>query len=158
MNRLLLHLQEKPDIECFYNSYNAICEVTMLRDRSQWYNEGQPVMRHLRDFEDQNPSKTAYCIFIAPKVHRDTINTFWSSIKYKYEGKSQKIIPLRIEDFLYILETLLECKEANREFTHQRLQILYDQIIDETKTISDSQEWYYRIPEFITNWREEILK
>ena len=40
----------KADIECFYNSFNAICEVTMLTGREQWYNEGQPVMRHLRDF------------------------------------------------------------------------------------------------------------
>jgi len=35
----------RPDTECFYNSFNAICEVTLLTNRSQWYNEGQPVMR-----------------------------------------------------------------------------------------------------------------
>ena len=45
------------DIECFYNSFNLICEVTMLTDRTQWYNEGQPVMRHLREFEVKNTEK-----------------------------------------------------------------------------------------------------
>jgi hypothetical protein len=33
-------------------------------------------------------------------MHRDTINTFWYSVKYGYEGegkdKQQKIIPLTI--------------------------------------------------------------
>src|SRR3989338_2272516 len=31
----------KPDIECFYEEYNSICEVTLLKDRSQWFNKGQ---------------------------------------------------------------------------------------------------------------------
>ncbi len=79
-----------PDIECFYNSFNAICEVTMLRSREQWYNEGQPVMRHLRDFESKYSNKPSYCLFIAPTLHRDTINTFWTAIKYEYEGEKQK--------------------------------------------------------------------
>lgn len=42
-------------------------------------------MRHIRDFEDNNPNKETYCLFIAPKLHRDTINTFWISVKYEYE-------------------------------------------------------------------------
>ena len=79
-----------PDIECFYQSFNAICEVTMLTGRDQWYNEGQPVMRHLRDFENKHQDKDSYCLFIAPKMHRDTINTFWTAIKYEYEGRTQK--------------------------------------------------------------------
>ena len=58
-----------PDIECFYENYNAICEVTMLTGRNQWYNEGQPVMRHLRNFENKYQDKKAYCLFVAPKLH-----------------------------------------------------------------------------------------
>jgi len=57
-----------PDIECFYESFNAICEVTMLKGRNQWYNEGQPVMRHLRDFEEKHAGKPSYCLFIAPEL------------------------------------------------------------------------------------------
>lgn len=88
-----------PDIECFYSSFNMICEVTLLRGRDQWFNEGQPVMRHLRDFEEreQNRSADNYCLFIAPNIHRDTLNTFWMSVKLGYEGKIQKIVPLTIE-------------------------------------------------------------
>lgn len=64
-----------PDIECFYDKFNAICEVTMLTGRDQWYNEGQPVMRHLRDFENEHEDKQSYCLFIAPTLHRDTIGS-----------------------------------------------------------------------------------
>jgi hypothetical protein len=74
----------KPDIECFYQSFNSICEVTLLSNRSQWFNEGQPVMRHFRDFETTHCEKQSYCLFIAPKIHRDTGNTFWFSVKYEY--------------------------------------------------------------------------
>jgi len=149
----------KPDIECFYESFNAICEVTMLRGRDQWYNEGQPVMRHLRDFEERNQSKPAYCIFIAPSVHRDTINTFWNSIKYGFEDeRTQKIVPLSINDFLNILDTLVIYKGQGRTFTHEMLESLYDRILEETSIISSSQEWYSKIPEFINNWKEEILR
>lgn len=41
----------KPDIECYYQSFDAICEVTLDGGRSQSMREGQPVMRHLRDFK-----------------------------------------------------------------------------------------------------------
>ena len=76
----------KPDIECFYEKFNSVCEVTMLTDRSQWYNEGQPVMRHVRDFENSYSDKTTYCLFIAPRLHQDTVETFWMAIKYGYKG------------------------------------------------------------------------
>ena len=99
-----------PDIECFYESFNAICEVTMLTGRDQWYNEGQPVMRHLRDFESKHNDKSSYCLFIAPKMHRDTINTFWTAIKYEYEGKKQRIIPLSINNFVSLLNILVQIK------------------------------------------------
>ena len=43
-------------------------------------------MRHLRDFENTF-NKDSYCLFIAPKIHIDTLNTFWFSVKYEYQGK-----------------------------------------------------------------------
>jgi hypothetical protein len=96
----------KPDIECYYNSFNSICEVTMLNGRDQWHNEGQPVMRHFRDFENDSSLNNNYCLFVAPKLHRDTINTFWFSVKYEYEGTQQKIIPFTINQIIEILQVI----------------------------------------------------
>jgi hypothetical protein len=146
-----------PDIECFYKDYNAICEVTMLTGRDQWYNEGQPVMRHLRDFENKYQDKKVYCLFVAPKLHRDTINTFLTSIKYEYEGQKQKIVPLSIDDFIKILKILIEIKQNGKLLKHSDLFRLYDEILDVSRNLSDSNEWVRNIPNTISSWEKSLI-
>ncbi len=145
-----------PDIECFYNNFNAICEVTMLTSRNQWYNEGQPVMRHLRNFENKYPDKPAYCLFIAPKLHRDTLNTFWTAIKYEYEGVKQKIIPLSINDFVTILEILLQIKIENKFLKHNEISRLYDKILVSSLSSKDARQWIQKVPNVISTWSKTI--
>ena len=147
----------KPDIECFYEKFNSVCEVTMLTDRSQWYNEGQPVMRHVRDFENSHTNKTTYCLFIAPRLHQDTIETFWMAIKYGYKGTTQRIVPLSITQFIRLLDILLEIRKQGKRFTHGKLLNLYEQILGLTDRVAHSEEWIEQIPEAITAWQKSIL-
>ncbi|MCT4592344.1 MAG: AlwI family type II restriction endonuclease [Candidatus Gracilibacteria bacterium] len=142
-----------PDIECYYEKFNAICEVTMLTGRDQWYNEGQPVMRHLRDFENSNNEKDSYCLFIAPRLHRDTVNTFWTSIKYEYEGKPQKIVPLSIQNFVKILKVLVQLKQNGQFLNHSELFRLYDEILSASRNHSAPDGWIQNIPEVINSWQ-----
>ncbi len=146
-----------PDIECFYESFNAICEVTMLRNRDQWYNEGQPVMRHFRDFETTHQDKPAYCLFIAPALHRDTINTFWIAIRYGYEGDRQKIIPLSIDDFIFILEALLQMKTEMKLLEHVEISRLYDEILDSADSFDNSNKWLENIQNIISSWKQTLF-
>lgn len=146
----------KPDIECFYKTFNSICEVTLLRNRSQWFNEGQPVMRHLRDFEEKNPDKKTICLFVAPALHIDTIETFWNSINHGYRGRRQKIIPLSLKQFVELLEVLVKFKEGNKIFSHEKLYALYAEILD-LRDISHSDEWIKAIPNRLKNWKREAL-
>jgi len=147
----------KPDIECFYEMFNSVCEVTMLANRSQWYNEGQPVMRHVRGFENSFPDKTAYCLFIAPKLHQDTIETFWFAVKYEYKGSKQKIIPLSITQFVRLLKVLVKIKRQGRIFEHTELRNLYDRIIELSDSALNSGEWIDGIPNIISDWESLIL-
>ena len=147
----------KPDIECFYEKFNSVCEVTMLTNRSQWYNEGQPVMRHMRDFEESHTDKVAYCLFIAPRLHQDTVETFWVAIKYGYKGAMQKIVPLSITEFIRLLESLLEIRKQGKRFIHDELLNLYEQILGLTDRVTHSEEWIEQIPKAITEWQESIL-
>lgn len=147
----------KPDIECFYEAFNSVCEVTMLTDRSQWYNEGQPVMRHVRDFEESYPDKGVYCVFVAPRLHQDTIETFWVAIKHGYRGTLQKIVPLSITQLIKLLEVLVSLKESGRRLNHAELSRLYEEIIALTNNVSDSLEWIEHIPATIDAWGERIL-
>lgn len=147
----------KPDIECFYEAFNSVCEVTMLTDRSQWFNEGQPVMRHLRDFENTYPGKGVYCLFVAPRLHQDTIETFWVAIKHGYHGIHQKIVPLSITQLIRLLEVLVSLKESGRRLNHTELSSLYEEIIALTDNVTDSLEWIEQIPTTINSWGERML-
>jgi len=147
----------KPDIECYYEKFSSICEVTMLTDRSQWYSEGQPVMRHLRDFENNNPEKNVYCLFIAPRLHRDTVNTFWNAVKYEYEGEKQRIVPITISQLIKLLETLLEIKKQGKKFTHNKLLTLYEEIVGMIMKIDRSKDWIVQIPKKIFIWQSNLL-
>ncbi|KJR41827.1 restriction endonuclease AlwI [Candidatus Magnetoovum chiemensis] len=147
----------KPDIECFYEKFNSICEVTMLTDRTQWFNEGQPVMRHVRDFENSYPNKLTYCLFIAPRLHQDTIETFWMAIRYGYKGAPQRIVPFSITQFIKLLDVLLETRSQKIKFTHDSLLLLYEQIVDITNQVANSEEWILKIPEIINIWQTLVL-
>ena len=148
-----------PDIECYYEGYNMVCEVTMLNGRDQWVNEGYPVQRHLREFEEKNGEKQAYCLFIAPKIHADTMDAFWASIKYgSYRGKKQKIVPLKIKQFVEVLGILREYREKKRRhMPHGELQALYDSIIEYSDDVDDALKWLNNIPEALESWRRNVL-
>ena len=143
------------DIECFYESFNAICEVTMLTSRDQWFNEGQPVMRHLRDFEKKN-NKKCYCLFVAPRLHQDTVNTFYNSVKYEYEGKKQKIIPITISQLISILQKIRLMIQKNLKFTHTELMKLYDTCVD-MNNVANSQVWLLHIQKSILEWTQKCV-
>lgn len=147
----------KPDIECLYEKFNSVCEVTMLTDRSQWYNEGQPVMRHVRDFENAHAGKAVYGLFIAPKLHQDTMETFWMAVRFGYKGTEQRIVPFSITQFIRLLEILMEIKKEGKKFTHNELLNLYEQILDLTNYVAHSDEWVDQIPETITEWQRSVL-
>lgn len=143
------------DIECFYDSFNMICEVTMLNGRDQWFNEGQPVMRHLRDFE--NSHNNAYCIFIAPTIHTDSAETFYIANTVGYKGNKQKIAPLTIRQFIELLKTLKQIRETNRRFTHDNLKKLVDDITESANSINNSDEWVANTQKIVSSWSANLI-
>lgn len=146
------------DLECYYKQFNLICEVTLLTNRTQWYYEGQPVMRHLRDFETSNADKATYCLFVAPKIHEDTANTFWNAVKYEYRGKPQKIIPMRIDLLVKLLKVLQIYKDKNNiVIPHTKLMNLYDNIINLVCKVDSSDAWIREIPNEINRWERCLL-
>ncbi len=144
------------DIECFYDNFNLICEVTMLSGRDQWFNEGQPVMRHLRDFE--NSHDNAYCIFIAPIIHTDSAETFHIANTVGYKGSKQKIAPLAIKQFVELLKTLKQMRDANKHFTHDDLKSLVNDITESASDIDNSDDWVANTQHIIKSWSDSLVK
>ena len=145
-----------PDIECYYDMFAAICEVTMLTSRDQWYNEGQPVMRHLRQFENLNEDKPNYCLFIAPTLHVDTVNTFYMSVKYEYEGKPQKIIPITIVQLEKMLKTVKEMSQKGKKLLHSQIMELYEECTN-LNDVNSSTNWLEYINQTIDNWSLKLI-
>lgn len=143
----------KPDVECYYQTYEAICEVTLNTSKLQWVQEGQPVMRHLRDFEVKRQGKEVFCIFVAPKIHNDTYSQFWISVKYEYNGIPQRIVPITTAQLAILLETLLEFVKQGKKFSHRKLYELYSKIINQTAQLNSFTEWATYIPEAIKDWQ-----
>jgi len=84
------------DLFCDYEGFVLSVEVSMSTGRNQWVMEGQPVQRHLREIEEKT-TKPAFSLFLAPKLHDDTVNTFWIANVFGYQGKQQRIVPLDFE-------------------------------------------------------------
>lgn len=145
----------KADIECFYKRFKAICEATLNTTNTQWMQECQPIMRHLRDFEKKHGYENVYCIFVAPTIHQDTYNTFWYAVKYEYQGKAQKIIPLTSSQFALLLRKLITYIEKGQKFTHHELLKLYEKIINEVNYLNSSREWANRIDRILKQWAGE---
>lgn len=144
-----------PDIECVYNSFGMVCEVTMLKNRSQWFNEGQPVMRHLRDFEASH--NNSYCLFIAPSIHTDTAETFYMANNFGYKGQRQKIAPITISQFVGMLQTLKQMREDGKAFHNSDMKELLDKIVNESTIGNDSERWIANIPQIVIDWRNSLL-
>lgn len=140
------------DIECEYTSFGMTVEVTLLNGRDQWYAEGQPVMRHLRDFEDKLTStKHAYCIFIAPYIHRDTLNQFWVSNKYEFEGSRQRIVPMTVSEFVNLLRKARE-KISNNDLGYATLEVFLSSVSNTVDTHADSAQWRENIKDLVATW------
>ncbi|MBR1850319.1 MAG: AlwI family type II restriction endonuclease [Bacteroidales bacterium] len=147
----------RPDIECYYSNFNVICEVTMLSDRQQWFNEGQPVMRHLYDFEQAHSDKRNYCLFIAPSLHRDTANVYWGYRKIGYEGTHQNIVPLTIDQFVGLIDTLILLKKRGNKLSCRDIVSLYDTIVDSADKSPDATAWVASIAGILTTWKQQLL-
>jgi len=146
----------KADIEGYYETFNSIFEATLDVSRNQVYRESVPVMRHLRDFEQSNPDKPSFCVFIAPKIHADTINYFWYSVKYGFEGRKQNIVALELSHFVEILESFINIVKK-KPFSHYNLKVLLESIVSEAEREISSINWFKKTLSNIKNWESSII-
>jgi hypothetical protein len=146
------------DIECYYESFNAICEVTLDASNFQWIRESQPVMRHLKDFISSNTDKPAFCLFISPKTHIDTAYHFWTSCKHGYDGEKLKIIPLSSTQFAEIVSTYLNyIKSKQKRPSHKALKNFYEKVIGLTENCSGHSEWILEINQELKEFTKRLM-
>ena len=139
------------DIECFYEGFNLACEVTLMRDSKQWISESQPVLRHVQNFLHSHDGIT-YGLFIAPALHRDTINHFWFGTKGLFEGEEVIIFPLTISKFARVLETCADFRANGGVVSLADVAGLFNGLATATADCPDSRQWTERLDAAVDAW------
>lgn len=130
------------DLFCDYEGFVLSVEVSMSTGRNQWVMEGQPVQRHLRDIEEKT-TKPAFSLFLAPKLHDDTVNTFWIANVFGYQGKQQRIVPLDFEAWKTFLIQVRPRIESGA-LKNEEILKLFEKALP-TADETDSVAWLKRI-------------
>jgi len=135
-----------PDLEIYYKSFNAICEVTLMTNRAQWMAESQPVQRHLYDFVMKNPDKEAFGIFIAPSVHRDTKNSFKQTFHTGTDSlESLKIIPFDFATWIAVVNHLVEARRQKRNISQDQFHAYLESLLPSETKKESTDQWWERI-------------
>jgi hypothetical protein len=140
------------DLLCEYQDFVLSVEVTLSRGNNQWVMEGQPVQRHLRKIENEF-LKPAYALFLAPRLHDDTTETFWHANIHGYQGKQQKIVALEISTWIDFL-TSVKSDIVGAGFDHRKFNTFLEAALPTDSRDHSSTGWKQRInsAEFIMDF------
>lgn len=83
------------DIELYDTNSDSLIEVTLLQNRSQSINEIPSITRHLDEFKNISKKNLVFSLFIAPKIHQDTIYM----CQFTKNQYNLDILPYTISDF-----------------------------------------------------------
>ena len=144
------------DIECFYESFNLIVEVTLIKSRAQLQNEVLPISRHFVDMKDKFLDKTCYCLFLAPFVHRDSLNYFYFFINNGFEGHDLNLIPLTIEQFTNLLNYVLINSNNGKLINHKKFEDFFRDTLANLKNENNTRNWQKVIDDSIVEWGESF--
>jgi AlwI restriction endonuclease len=136
------------DIECTYEDFHLLTEVTVAYGARQHATEGEPVTRHVglyqRHAQNQNDRRPVFGLFIAERLEPTVIADFYSAFTTKVRafGGALKIIPLEISDVVALIEqtrdrlSVISARDLRRFL--DRASLLVTESMDE-------EEWRERV-------------
>ena len=138
------------DIECEYDEFRAIVEVTMSSGQKQYEMEGEPVARHLAKIKNKDARET-FCLFVAPVINDACLSQFYylHKIPIAFYGGTSNIIPLELSVFRKMLE---DSYKANYVPSSKQLHTFFQRANDLAKTATDEKLWYEGVKDLAFNW------
>jgi len=132
------------DIVCEYEDFSLTVEVTMQSGQRQYEMEGEPVSRHLANLKKSLNGKSAYCLFIAPKINEACVAHFFTLHKtnISYYGGCSVIIPLELDTFKQMVKT---SSEASFPPPSQTIKEFCEFSKTIAQTSANEVEWYTKI-------------
>jgi hypothetical protein len=134
-----------------FETYVLVVEVTLTSSHRQMAVESEPVRRHTVQYKDQFPNKDIYCLFIAPSVDNNVVETFRIGVWYKGdEEEFVNIVPMNLSDFIVVIETLTNKKYHNSDFKT---------LIDRCLVFRNvrAPQWKIYISKEVNVWKERVI-
>ncbi len=140
----------KPDIECEYDTFKLIVEVTMSSGNTQFNMEGESVPRHYGKAK-QASSKPVYCLFIAPKISEGALAHFFNLNRLNtkaYGGKTQ-IVPMSLAHFI---DDFIRVGVQKSFSQSQALENLFKQALKINASADDEVAWLDQTIKLTQQW------
>lgn len=106
-----------PDLVFHFDEFVLIVEVTLLTSFRQEAAEGHSVREHTFREIERKHGKPVYCLFIAPSLFIQTIETFRDATYWSATGSSQgvslDIVPVTLEQFEGLFEAIMRLPEPS---------------------------------------------
>tara|TARA_B110000967_G_C18859743_1_gene549221 strand:- start:155 stop:1801 length:1647 start_codon:yes stop_codon:yes gene_type:complete len=112
-----------PDLLMEFDEFTLVVEVTWTTSARQVAAEGEPVIRHVAQVA-ANSKKPTYCLFIAPEINLNTIQSYRINDTYFLENGSEQvanIIPISIEEFIKFFINIPKAQEDSIDKIHSIL-------------------------------------
>jgi len=139
----------RPDIECNYEDFNLIVEVTLSSGRKQFEMEGEPVAHHFGQISKLS-LKPTYCLFVANKLNPGAVAHFFNLNRFNtsaYGGKTN-IVPVELSVFR---EMLLRARDENLQDSRYLKKFL-NFMVEFGRHAENENVWIDTIREYSKNW------
>lgn len=134
-----------------FENYVLIVEVTLTISNRQMAVESEPVRRHTVQYKERYPNKDVYCLFIAPSLDNNIVETFRIGVWYNAdEEEFVNIIPMSLTDFIYLIEVLITKRFNNSDFKN---------LLDRCLIFRNvrAPQWKKTIQSEVLQWKRKFL-
>jgi len=140
------------DLIFVFKNYILVVEVTLTSSSRQMAVESEPVRRHTVQYQNIFKDKTVYCLFVAPSIDNNVVETFRIGVWYKNdEEEFVNILPMELGDFINLFEIF-----RYKKFTNDDLKSLMDRCL--VFRNARAPLWKRKISLEIKEWKNSFLK
>jgi AlwI restriction endonuclease len=161
-----------PDLEVDYGAFRLVVEVTLRTGADQRQAEGRPVTRHLLEAQRRAGDSTpgggwgegpqagwpgggpgVYGLFVAPRLHPDTVTDFLVALKYRVIERQQlNVIPLTVRQLVAALRPFASEEPGALHFSPQGLRALLDLWVGAALEAETAEDWLEGIDAALRRW------
>jgi hypothetical protein len=149
----------QPDLEVDYGDFRLVVEVTMRTGADQRQAEARPVTRHVLDAQRRATDPAAgtsvpvYGLFLAPRLHPDTVTDFLVALKYRVIERQQiNAIPLTLRQLAATLHPYGSEAPGAPLFEPARLHRLLEAWVEAALRAETAQDWLDGIDAALRRW------